>query len=100
MDKKQIRNILDISQDHLQTLYNGDTVYGVRVCEREIHHRAHGFSTERIVFKKKGAFFKFLAIEYLNEVTFTKPFQVFKTEEKVTRTHYSNWVDAPDEEDE
>lgn len=99
MPKQRIQNILELSQNDLQRLYTGDIVYGLYVCEREIHHQAHGFSTERIVVKKRGAFFKFLAIAYLDEVTFTKPFQVFKTEEHVTRTHYSNWVDAPEDDE-
>lgn len=59
----------------------------------------NGFYNTEIVIStlnesKEKIYFKFLEVSYLdNQVTYTKPFEVFKSEEVKTRVSYSNYID-------
>lgn len=98
MEKEAVINVMELPDDVLKTLYAGESVGEFEFCNTSIERHANGFQTDLVIFKKGDLYFKFLAINYLDEEqTFTKPFQVFKSEEKVTRTYYSNWVDVAEE---
>lgn len=95
MKRKQIVNLLEVPENILICLWNETNASGFKFIEKSIVHHGHGYFIDLVIFKHNEKYFKFLAIEYLDDcITFTVPYEVIKTEREVTHTSYTNWIDV------
>lgn len=95
MQKKQIKEMLPLTTEQLDSLRYEKTEDGLTFVEKILERHANGFYTDRIIFKKEDAFYQFLAVGYLDDqVTYTVPYRVFQEKVDYTRTVYGNWVDG------
>lgn len=98
MSKKEIKNIMHLTDKQLQALSEGESIGDLKFVDRNLERSANGFDIDLIIFKKGDSYYKYLVIQYLDQRSFTKPFEVFKETKEYTRTTYCNWVDDPEGE--
>lgn len=102
---KEHINVIDLTFDELLHLAKEKSPIQVGIglelvnVKREIAQHGGGFFSDTVIIRttnQKPQYFRYLIITYLEETeeytSFTKPYEVFKTVEKVEIERYSNWV--------
>lgn len=95
MEKKQIKNLIHLDENELYSLYREVSTDDYVFIEKSILRHGGGFYIDEVVFKEDDSYYRFLAINYLDEqMTYTTPFEVFPKKDTIVRTTYSTWVDS------